>query len=273
MTRLNEKQELLFMLCRVLGPLAALKDTDEIDERKRIVARFMHDCKELREKFFSFCHTDKNHNWAFFYPEFEKELSAVGQAAAIAPYDGCIVLEILPRSHANLVRLVESIPIVPDYPIFEAETPFSCYGFLRNWCLLSSVRIDIFDRYPNHTIFHRYLYEAAANAVVTIVTLPSNEQHNKKDQDRYGQFLDVSRLYALERGPNKYRLVTLPGSDFHDRWLRCDDQIFALGGSLKDLDQRFTISRVDPTQDNMRKVDGAMASGIEVFGPSHTSHP
>lgn len=273
MTRLTEKQELVLMLGQVLGPLKTLADTGDIDERKRIVARFTHDCSELRQKFYSFCHTDQNHNWEFFYPRFETELTTVSNAAVIAPYDGCVVLGMLTASHAKLLEQIQNIPVASGYPIFEAETPFSCYSFIRNLCLLSPSRIDIFDRYLDHTVFHRYLHETAVNTIVTIVTLPLREQHNTKDKNRYQQFMDISRLYAQERGPTKYRLITLPGSDFHDRWLRCDGQIFSLGGSLKDLDKRFTVSKVDPTPENMQKIDAAIAGADEIFGPSHPKHP
>ena len=56
-----------------------------------------------------------------------------------------------------------------------------------------------------------------------------NRHHNKRP---YDEFIDVSRSFSQERGPDKYRLLVEEA--FHDRWLRCDEQLFHLGGSIKD---------------------------------------
>ena len=47
--------------------------------------------------------------------------------------------------------------------------------------------------------------------------------------------------------PGDYRVVT--DEHFHDRWLQCDNNLFALGGSIKDIGNgtTFTITRIDTT--------------------------
>ena len=84
--------------------------------------------------------------------------------------------------------------------------------------------------------------------------------------------MDVSKLFAHEREPQKYRLIE--SRNFRDRWLRCDDKMFTLGGSIKDFDRGpFTMSRLDTTASNRQHFDDAVAQGVEIFGPNHTSHP
>jgi hypothetical protein len=85
--------------------------------------------------------------------------------------------------------------------------------------------------------------------------------------------MDISKLFALERGPTGYRLIV--SDDFHDRWLRCDDKLFSLGGSIKDLgnDSTFTISKLDFTPENVKYFDDAINGGSEVFGPNNPIHP
>jgi hypothetical protein len=105
---------------------------------------------------------------------------------------------------------------------------------------------------------------------VTLVTWPASKVGGGKDKRRNDEFMDMSQLFASERGPAGYRLVTL--ENFHDRWLRCDDRLFTLGGSIKELAKPFTISRVDSTSDNIKQFDEAVTTGVEVFGPNQTAH-
>ena len=105
------------------------------------------------------------------------------------------------------------------------------------------------------------------------MTLDAAKITKQKDVARHREFMDVSRLFALERGPAHYRLVAHP--DFHDRWLRCDGQLYALGGSVKDAGMRsdFAIGRIDPMTENMKKDDDLVAAGCELFGPTNMTHP
>jgi hypothetical protein len=82
-----------------------------------------------------------------------------------------------------------------------------------------------------------------------------------------------SKLYAAERGPTGYRLVTDDG--FHDRLLRCNDKLFTLGGSIKDLGNgiTFTLAKLDSTTENAKRIDDSVLKAVEVFGPSQPHHP
>ena len=53
------------------------------------------------------------------------------------------------------------------------------------------------------------------------------------------------------------------------------DQFFHLGGSVKDAADRciFTLSRQEPTQANLQRVDDLINKTTELFGPSNLAHP
>lgn len=83
--------------------------------------------------------------------------------------------------------------------------------------------------------------------------------------------MDISRLFAQEWGVAGYRLVV--SSQFHDRWLQCDNKLFTLAGSIKDLNTPFTISRLDSTPENQKSFDDAVMNGTELFGPNRPNYP
>lgn len=273
MDRLQEKNDLIFMLAQVVGPLTHLTDALDSNEQMRLVGRFMHDKSELSSRVDKFCSSEPNHSYQHISQNFHVSkdgLHTLHIAARELPPDK--IVGVAQRAYPFLLHCLQSIPVVPQSEIFEAETPFQCYNFLRNLCASATQSVFIFDRYLDTTIFHRYLHGLNPAAVATLVTLPQSETKGKGNVARYAAFLDVSRLYAAERGPAKYRLMTLPGSDFHDRWLRVDNQLFGLGGSLKDLEQRFTVSKIDSTPANIAKVDAAVKAAAEVFGPANPNH-
>jgi hypothetical protein len=129
------------------------------------------------------------------------------------------------------------------------------------------------DRYFDQTIFSRYFVDSPRDVPITLITWPETTCVSTRDKQRYAEFMDISRLFAQERQPSGYRLFT--NRNFHDRWLRCDDKLFVLGGSIKDLgnDSKFTISKLDFTPENAAHFDEATRTGTEVFGPTRPCHP
>ena len=117
-------------------------------------------------------------------------------------------------------------------------------------------------------IFYRYLRNLPDTIEVTLITQPST----KYRANEWTQFIDVSRLYAKER-PTTYCLMT-EGS-FHDRWLCCDDQIYILGGSLKDASVKsdFTISKLDLSTVQTNPIDQLLNTAQELFGVTNPQHP
>ncbi len=161
-----------------------------------------------------------------------------------------------------------AVPNFPDALILEAHTPFSTYCVVKDLCQTVAERLIWVDRYLAANIFYRYLRDVSNNVNVTLITWPQN----KRGATEFLKFMEASRLYATERGPDKYRLVVHP--DIHDRWLCCDAKIFALGGSVKDASNKsyFTLSKLDPTEENFKKIDQLLSTGPEIFGPTQTTH-
>jgi hypothetical protein len=165
------------------------------------------------------------------------------------------------------------VPVEGVCGVLEARSPFTAYCRLKDICCTILNTLVWTDRYFDADVFHRYLREVRASASVTLVTLDAAKITSANDRSRHNHFMDVSRLFAAERGPNAYRLVT--HSDFHDRWMRCDGQLYGLGGSVKDAGQKsdFAIGRIDATAENMKKIDDLVMAGVELFGPGHGIHP
>jgi hypothetical protein len=106
-----------------------------------------------------------------------------------------------------------------------------------------------------------------------VVTSDPGPHAGKKDKQRWTEFLDVSRLYAHERGPDLYRLVVQP--NLHDRWVTFDSKrIYGLGGSAKDaaIKDCFTLTTVEATDENLARTEQDTNSGTELFGPNTPTH-
>ena len=171
----------------------------------------------------------------------------------------------------ELVSAIIAVPVPVEGATYESHTPFSTYCKLHPLFQTVKTQLIYADRYVDHTIFHRYLRDVPDGVKVTLVTWPL-DKHSKNYSSTFTAFMDISRIYAKERGPDKYRLFVVPG--FHDRWLRCDDQLFHLGGSIKDAgsNSAYTLSRIDPSPENMKTLDDLLNAENEWFGPKQLNH-
>ena len=108
---------------------------------------------------------------------------------------------------------------------------------------------------------------------ITFVTCKPGDRAGARDKRRWTEFLEISRLFAQERGIAAYRLVVHP--DLHDRWIVFDDKrIYSLGGSAKDAGNRdfFTITAVEPSVANLQAIRTQISTGDEFFGPNTAHH-
>ena len=144
----------------------------------------------------------------------------------------------------------------------------------RSLCEADATKsITWFDPYFGSDIFHRYLQFANQDVAVVLVISEAGRNAGRKNIDRWNSFLDISRLFAGERGINKYRLLI--ADSLHDRWLVLDrKRIYALGGSAKDAASKdlFTITDIEASRDNLRKIDDTISAAKEWFGPSTSTH-
>jgi len=270
--RKHEQADLLFKLGAFLGPMLDMAENPTLydaDERIRIVARLSAEHPGMVVAAERFCRGEPGHFYQFHYNLFCGQVYALvnSQRFEGSP-EQC---ETIKKTIAKVQDILMSIPVPIDSIICEAQTPFSTYCLIRDLCSTAKTQIVWLDRYFDQTVFYRYFYDVLPAVNVTLVTLPDTSSKSASDKNRHSDFMNMSRLFAQERGPSGYRLIT--NTDFHDRWLRCDDKLFTLGGSIKDLSKPFTIARLDSTTENAKHFDDAISNGVEVFGPNQAAHP
>lgn len=274
MNRKREQADIIFRLGRLLGPLEqAASDPPRFDrdEQERIRARFLAELPPYYNQVVQFCNGEPGHLYgrqqeaiAGCYNNLQHEVVHVEEIEGLLPS--------LQLYRERIIENILSVPVPVDSAIYEARTPFSTYCLVKDLCSTVRHQLVWLDRYFDQTIFHRFFADVLPTVQITLVTLPSAALNTRGDKARYAEFIDISRLFARERGQNGYQLIE--SANFHDRWLRCDDRLFTLGGSIKDFDRGpFTISRLDSAPLNRQQFDDAVSQGTELFGPSQSNHP
>ena len=276
MSRQREKEQLFFELGLLFGPLLKMKEHPEryeSDERARILARYFAEWDVFVNRVEKFTRGEPGCNYMTHYHRVHNLCYGIINHATNHPENTEGLLSLALQNSSNIREVISSIPVPLESAIHEAVTPFSTCCFVRDLCLSAAKEIAWADRYMDCCLFHRFLRDIAAKVVITLVTWPENRLTGSRDRARFTEFLDISRLFAAERGPDGYRLIA--NEDFHDRWLRCDEGMFVLGGSIKDLGREptFTISRLDATVENKTTLDGVIAGGTVLFGPGVPKHP
>jgi hypothetical protein len=275
MNRKKEQAEMLFKLGQFLGPALKMAESPanyDADERTRIMARLYAEVPLFTQAVNKFMRGESGHYYSTQEGRISFVLNQLQGGPAYQPNFSETDLYALIRNAAGVIQdNLLAVPIPIDSTIHEARTPFSTYCFAKDLCSTVKKQVVWLDRYFDQTIFHRFFIDTPKSAHVTLVTLPVANLKGKADQQRHSEFMDISRLFAAERGPGGYRLIE--NASFHDRWLRCDDRLFTLGGSIKDLTKPFTISRLDSSADNLKQFDDATATGTEAFGAAQPTHP
>ena len=269
MSRKGEQADLIFKLGQLLGPALKVEESPDqydSDESTRIMARLFADIPIFITGFQRFCYGEPGHKYQIQYQHGFSVMDYLGRPKIPFDDEGRIQ-----RAALTLQEIILSIPVPIDSTIHEARTPFSTYCFVKDLCSTVKQRIVWLDQYFDHTVFHRYFRDIASSVQITLVTSPAAGFSGRADVQRIREFMDISKTFALERGPQGYRLIE--NSNFHDRWLMSDDRLFVLGGSIKDLAKPFTVSKLDSTPDSVKHFDEAILNGMEIFGPSQTVHP
>lgn len=276
MSRKREQADIIYKLGQLFGPvLKAVENPSgyDQDEKARIVARYLADMPGFLNRVHDFTRSEKGHDYMAHWNQIHNSVYDLHGLVINHPIDSQHFRNALIERSNKARDVILSIPVPLDSTIYEARTPFSTYCLVKDICSTAKAEIIWLDRYFDQGIFHRYFADVPSNVLVTLITWPQSECKGARDTQRYQEFMDVSKLFAQERGPAGYRLVT--NQDFHDRWLCCDDKLFTLGGSIKDIakDSTFTLSRLDSTPENRKHFDDAVANGVEVFGKRHPIHP
>lgn len=274
-SRLQQKADLLIATGHLIGPvLRALENPEQFekDERTRIYARFFSDSDNyIQHLLRGFCISgEPGHQ---YHPQYEKACEAVYQIRQAIHNEDIKILEIVCVRQQRIRDAITDIPVPIDSTIHEAFTPFSTFCIINDLLATSTGEIVWLDRYFSGTIFQRHLRNVPPGVPITLVTYPETKCTSPRDKKRYAEFMDMSRLFAQERGPSAYRLLS--DDSFHDRWLQCGEKLFLLGDSIKELgtEKTFTISRLDSSPVNRQHFTDARARGTEIFGAHNTTHP
>lgn len=272
MNRKKQKEDLIYKLGLLLGPLQDFVDNPERynpDSRSRTAAKYFADDPRFEMELREFCYSEPGH---VYHREWRKLHNALHRlrCAVEEHLDEPEVLKDLMEEKRRLIRdELMSIPVPTDAQILEAYTPFSTYCCLKELCQTVSGELILVDRYLDSSVFYRYLRDVSTDVKVVLLTWPDT----KRNVREFSEFMDISRLYAVERSHDKYRLVVHEG--FHDRWLCCDGQIYGLGGSFRDAGHKsdLTLTKVDPPDEGLKRIIQLISEGTELFGPSQNTHP
>lgn len=269
MNRKEQQAELIYKLGLLLRPIQDLidyPDRQTPQTRSRACAKFASDLTSYHQSVRTFTRSEPGHLYDYEWNTIHNCLTRFGNELNGKRDQTDELQESVETVRTEATRLILSIPTEIDTEVLEAHSPFQAYCKLKVFCEATKQKLIWADPYMAAGLFHRYLNELPDSVEVVLVT---KERNNSPE---YQSFLDISRLYANERGSSKYRLVVEPTN--HDRWMRCDDQIYHLGGSAKDAGKRsdFTITKLDTTPENIQKLDTLTASGTELFGPTTPAH-
>lgn len=271
MDRLQEKNDLLFKLGMLLGPLQRLVDAPEqFDEQERAetMARYCAEYEILIKSFARFCKGEPGHNYEVEY----RILSNALRKVPIRAVEQWTLAKTLATYVPHARAAIQAIPVPQRSVVLAAGSPFTTYCKLRELCEAdATASLTWLDPFIGANVFHRFLANVPTGIPITLVS--STPSNHSGDQRRWEAFLDVSRLFAKERGPIGYRLVA--GPKFHDRWIVFDEKrIYSLGGSSKDAGDRdaFTIAAVELTPENLATVQSHVTAGSELFGPNQKTH-
>jgi hypothetical protein len=276
MNRLQEKNQLIFKLGALFGPLLSLMEKpEEYDEQERVevIARYCAEYPEFRREFRKFTQSQPGYDFIVQYERLGGAFDEIQQKLN----QGFYQLDVFIPTQLEVAQAaITSIPIPANSVILEAGTPFSTYSVLKDLCEADAINsLTWIDAYIDSSIFHRYLRGVRDTCSVTIVTSELRKGTGSSDLRRWNEFLDISRLYARERGVDRYRLVAHPAGVLHDRWACFDGKrIYTLGGSAKDAGSRqyFTLARLDASAENLDKIKKHADGGTEYFGINTPIH-
>jgi hypothetical protein len=262
MDRLQEKHGLYVKLGVLFGPLFRLAEHPEqydTQERAETVARFYAERGSLQNDFQRFSAGQPGHLYLSENIRFHTALDRLrGRLEA-----GHALADVVQQQFSEAQAALDAVPIPRTSVILEAGSPFTAYCRLRELCEVDATAALIWlDPFMSASNFHRYLTGVRSGVPITLVTSEPGPHAGRRDQTRWAEFLDVSRLFAAERGQALYTLVVQP--NLHDRWVVFDDKrIYSLGGSAKDAADRdyFTITTVEASAENLQKIRNHITTG------------
>ncbi len=271
MNRQEEKSNLIYQLGLLLCPLEDMakhpKQYDQ-DKRTRAIARFDDDRVEFTGAVSSFTEGEPGHSYQAHRQSMLVALHGLSDWLH-TDWEPEALPDFLEEHRNAILTQIAAIPVSAETEILEAHSPFSTYCKIKDLCQTATEILVFVDRYLDASVFYRYLRDLSPQVSVTLVTWPLEKGNSQVS----AEFRDISRMYAAEHGPEKYRLVV--HESIHDRWLRCDDQMFQLGSSFKDAGATIysTLSKLGSPEENLQELNHLLTTGTELYGPTQDEHP
>ena len=208
MNRKREQATIFTQLGELFGPLMSMAENPasyDSDERTRIHARYCFDVELFRNKVTQYGQGEPGHYYQIQWQRVHRTLTIHSLLDhSINPESYCAAAKTTYRESFDALY---SIPVPIESSIHEAHSPFSTYCLIKDLCLTAANTVVWIDRYFDSSIFHRYFVETPLPTLITLVTWPKTRCNGSKDIKRYEDFMDISKLFAQERGTTGYRLA------------------------------------------------------------------
>lgn len=268
-SRKEKQAELLIKFGELIAPMVQLveyPDQQNAQTRARASAKFTHDREKFQSLLYDFTRDEPGHNYTVENGQISGHLNRfMNQLVTFRNDTEKLRKEILDLRETVTTNIL-SIPCELDSEVFEAGSPFTVFIKIRSICETAKEELIFVDPYMGQGTLRRYFNGIQDQVVVTVIT-------KKRSGSEFSDFLDVSRLFADEWGQSKYNL--LYHSDLHDRYLKCDEDVYHLGGSLKDAARKssFTVSKIAVPNDGKAAILKLLSESKEQYGPTNPKHP
>lgn len=269
-SRKEQQAELLISFGELIAPLEELvihPDEQTEKTRSKACAKYTNDRPRFYETLNKFCKGEKGHNYSVESSAITQTLNGFTNQLFKLREDTEQLKNRLQEIRNIVKKNILSIPCELDTEIFEANSPFTVYIKLRSIVECANTQLTFIDPYISAGLIRRYFHYIPNNINITVIT------KCRTGGTEFNDFIDLSSLFANERGFSKYRLMYHP--DPHDRLLKCDDDVYHLGGSIKDAGykSKYTITKMQSITDGQDKINTYISESSEQFGPSHKNHP
>lgn len=268
-SRKEQQAELLIQFGALIAPLEELvsyPDRQTAQTRAKASAKFTHDRDVFQRSLSEFTGGEPGHNYKVELLAISAALNTFTNQMTSFRDDTPKLSERLQHVRDVATRSILAIPCDLDSEVLEAGSPFSAFVKLRSICETANERLLFVDPYMGQGAVRRYFHGIAEHVSVTVITKHRGGQE-------FADFMDVSKLFADERGASLYRLMYHP--DLHDRYLQCDDSVYHLGGSLKDAARKsdYTVTHIQVARDADSAIQALIQESTETFGPASANHP
>ena len=268
-SRKEQQAELLIKFGKLIAPMEELvnyPDQQNAQTRAKASAMFANDRENFQCLLNDFTRGEPGHNYTVENSQISGRLNRfTNQMLSFRDDTEKLSNELLDLRN-TLVRSILAIPCELDSEVLEAGSPFSAFVKIRSICETASQHLVFVDPYMGQGTVRRYFHCISEQVALTVIT-------KRRSGDEFRDFLDVSKLFADERGQSRYCLMYHP--DLHDRYLKCDETVYHLGGSLKDAGKKsgYTVSKIRMASDGVAEVLELLGESTEQFGPNESNHP